>query len=746
MPCLRVVFCGVAFFSFVGIPSPPVLGKPVSDALIIRQNEQCGTAQACFESRNLSDVVARFSGSVWAARARFLIGTQLIENGDSAGRSSLEHLPDKLPLVADYVQWYLAKSFFIDNNFQKAALAYQSIGQRFPDSLLVHQAQYFEGVSWFRFGDCESAEKPLTVVFVGRPGAKVAEAGLRPASGFYLADCYLKRGNRADAAKILWHVWTDMPHLLREADTLHALTAFGDFDISSEYATAEQLWRRAIVFFDAGEYSKAVDAFATYRHVVEAHHHVYAVDGQIKLGIALMKTRRLNEARTVFENVIHQAPSDVTPEVYLWLARTYLRLGSGEGLELLSQQMTTLSLPPSIHVSILYFLGLWHEDQQSVGKARGAYQRAMDVVVDDYAGVWTHGVLWQLAWTYFRGGDYIQAIQVFDRMIQNPTGNNAQRSLYWKAIALERLGKAQDSRVAFLDVCEDFPHGYYCQNTCLHLGMPPSGKMRLPESRVVAMTDPSLDRVKEMILLGLTDDAMTILHTVWEEDTPAPQEFLAIGQQLKANGDTYQSLRLMKQQFGNVIRGGHISVPSWFWELVYPETYMSMILDAIAEDQASSKIDPYVIAALIREESAFDMNARSEAGAVGLMQIIPQTGYQIARFRHMNLFDSSMLFDPYLNIQFGVWYFRSLLRQFDGNLISSIAGYNAGPVVVERWRKEAEEMLWDREDHVSHEEEFIETIPYEETRNYVKRVLQTYREYHRVIGTDCRLRFLDKQC
>ncbi len=128
------------------------------------------------------------------------------------------------------------------------------------------------------------------------------------------------------------------------------------------------------------------------------------------------------------------------------------------------------------------------------------------------------------------------------------------------------------------------------------------------------------------------------------------------------------------------------------------------------------------------------------------MQLIPQTAHQIARSREMAPFDPSMLLDPHLNIRFGVSYFRSLLKRFDGNLVSSIAGYNAGPVAVVRWRDEVADMSWDGGGHVSDEEKFVESIPYKETRNYVKRVLQTYREYHRVNGTDCRVSFLDKQC
>ena len=742
---VRAVFCSVTLVSFFGILSSPALGESPSAIMTFDHTQQCATARACFESHDLRVVVSRFPDSVWASRARFLIGTQLIENGDPAGRSLLAHLADKLSLVADYVQWFLAKSFFIEDNFKQAALAYRLINQRFPESLLAHRARYFEGFSWYRFEDCDAAEKPLMKVFVGHSDHMDVDLSLRPVSGLHLADCYLKRGRTGDAADVLWRVWTDMPHLLRKADTQAALVAFESLKISSEHATTEQLWRRAGAFFHAGQYSKAVDAFTVYLRVATAQSHVHSVDGQVKLGISLVKIRRVDEARRILENAVQQFSSDVGSEAYLWLMRTYLRLGDGEELQALSHKVATLPLPPSTNVATLYFLGLWQEDQQSVLEARRTYQYAMEIAVDEHADEWTYSVLWQLGWIYFRTGDYVEAVQVFDRIIANPSGSGFQRALYWKAIALEYLGKAEDSHVVLLALCEDFPHGYYCQNTRRYLAISRSGEKRSLWFGSIVAANRSLDRVQEMIFLGLISDAMTILQTALGDDVLESGQYLAVSQHLQAVGATHQSLRLMKQRFADVIHGGDDGVPSLFWDLAYPKMYMPVIRDAIAEDSINP-LDPYLVTALIREESAFDASARSKAGALGLMQLIPQTAHQIAISREVKLFNSNRLLDPHLNIRFGVSYFRSLLKQFDGNLVFSIAGYNAGPAAVARWKDKVAEMLWNAGERVSDEEKFIESIPYKETRNYVKRVLQVYREYHRVNETDCRVSALDKQC
>jgi soluble lytic murein transglycosylase len=144
--------------------------------------------------------------------------------------------------------------------------------------------------------------------------------------------------------------------------------------------------------------------------------------------------------------------------------------------------------------------------------------------------------------------------------------------------------------------------------------------------------------------------------------------------------------------------------------------------------------DPFVVAAVMREESAFDPKAVSTAGAVGLMQLMPFTGQWVAERLGREAPDPQQLFNPDVNIQLGSWYLGHLARQFNSNLILTIASYNAGPEVVARWA-EARPPLADAPD------EFIESIPFSETRSFTKRVLRSYTEYLRLAGLDPAQRF-----
>ena len=141
--------------------------------------------------------------------------------------------------------------------------------------------------------------------------------------------------------------------------------------------------------------------------------------------------------------------------------------------------------------------------------------------------------------------------------------------------------------------------------------------------------------------------------------------------------------------------------------------------------QGAKGVDPYLIAAIIREESQYDVKAVSRVGAIGLMQVMPATANNVAQRVGLPALGREDLFDQETNIRIGVRYVEQLLEQFSGNLVYTIASYNAGPLAVGGWIAQHRGQSQD---------EFVELIPYQETRQYVKRVLRSYREYVRLGG------------
>lgn len=155
-----------------------------------------------------------------------------------------------------------------------------------------------------------------------------------------------------------------------------------------------------------------------------------------------------------------------------------------------------------------------------------------------------------------------------------------------------------------------------------------------------------------------------------------------------------------------------------FWRLIYPLKYEEIIRNCSREHD----LDPYLVSAMIFVESKFIPRAVSHKGAMGLMQIMPETGMWIAEQLQYSNFEKDLLFNPEVNIQFGTWYLNNLIQEFGNYPVIVLAAYNAGRGNVKIWLKEE----WDGI-HQS-----FENLPYEETREYVKQILTVYSHYKRL--------------
>ena len=145
--------------------------------------------------------------------------------------------------------------------------------------------------------------------------------------------------------------------------------------------------------------------------------------------------------------------------------------------------------------------------------------------------------------------------------------------------------------------------------------------------------------------------------------------------------------------------------------------------DLIRQKAQDRELDPYLVVALIRQESLFDARARSPAAALGLMQLIPATAARVAVRLGLPAPSQERLFDPEINLTLGTQYLKELLERYSNNWQKALAAYNAGEAAVDRWEREigADDI-----------EEFVEQIPYVETRGYVKLVLRNHRIYKRL--------------
>ena len=197
-----------------------------------------------------------------------------------------------------------------------------------------------------------------------------------------------------------------------------------------------------------------------------------------------------------------------------------------------------------------------------------------------------------------------------------------------------------------------------------------------------------------------------------------PDVLMALSLMLNEVGAHHHALRLARARFRDRLERTGGSVAAGLWSAAYPTGLIPTI-----KMQGVEGVDPYLVAAIIREESQYDWRAVSRVGAIGLMQVMPATANAVAQQHRLPPVVREDLFDQESNIRIGTRYVGQLLNQFSGNVIYTIASYNAGPIVVGNWIGLH---------RARSQDEFVELIPYQETRQYVKRVLRSYKEYLRL--------------
>jgi len=183
-----------------------------------------------------------------------------------------------------------------------------------------------------------------------------------------------------------------------------------------------------------------------------------------------------------------------------------------------------------------------------------------------------------------------------------------------------------------------------------------------------------------------------------------------------------QGIRYIKRYAPDYLSLSLDTAPDKFWRLAFPLPYRKQLEDFCRP----LSLDPFLVAALIRQESEFNPKAVSRANARGLTQVMPTTGKQLSRKLGIRGYRTNMLFSPDTNLKIGTYYLKVLSDELEGKLEAALASYNAGKSRVVTWLGSGS----------YHEPaEFVESIPFKETRNYVESVLRNAEVYRRLYGT-----------
>ena len=199
----------------------------------------------------------------------------------------------------------------------------------------------------------------------------------------------------------------------------------------------------------------------------------------------------------------------------------------------------------------------------------------------------------------------------------------------------------------------------------------------------------------------------------------APPEMARVYQ----DGGRYdRAIEIMKRSTPNYFAVDIPDLPRPYWEALFPKAYWS----DLRKYSVANGLDPYLVASLIRQESEFNALALSRVSAVGLMQLMPKTGKTVAKQVKLKGYNNGQLFTPAINLQLGTHYFKEMVNKYNGQFEYALAAYNAGTDRVGDWLGQG---------HYRDAQEFVESIPFTETREYVQAILRNANVYRKLYGT-----------
>jgi soluble lytic murein transglycosylase len=345
---------------------------------------------------------------------------------------------------------------------------------------------------------------------------------------------------------------------------------------------------------------------------------------------------------------------------------------------------------------------------------------------------------WKIGWFAYKHDRFADVTSTFEAAaVASPRANYRPSWLYWAARAHDQLGNESAGTALYRVVASDYLNSYYGRLASTLLserGEPPvpptvviEAANAAPSAPDPATAVPNAEVIRALASVELYDQALQEAEyagRAWGESsalqaTRAWLRYQRAGQPQAAAhfADLRGAITTMRRAYPQFMAAGGEQLPPHVLQVIFPLEYWPLI----KKYSDAHDLDPYLITALVAQESTFTVDVRSSANAVGLMQLIPGTARRYAAKLGIR-YSNSVRTQAETNIRLGMRYFKDLMNRFGGAHFA-LASYNAGEGRIARWIRERPGFAQD---------EFIDDIPYLETQNYVKRILGTAEDYRRL--------------
>jgi soluble lytic murein transglycosylase len=691
--------------------------QPSVEQRLAALSRQLNQAPAASVRQQLAQFASAQADSPYGARAALVLGYDDFKQKRFPEARAWLAKAAADPLLGDYALYWMAMTDRAMEANAAALAGFQQYRQRFPDGVMT-----------------DSAVEEL---------ARAALAVGRPQEALAALEAYEKTRNRA-ALVLLRAEAHEQDSVAKAEPPLAAATAYLD----------------VIYRFPLGDEAKiAAGRIPALKTALGEQFPGVPMGTQITRAEALNEAARWSELRDAYRELLPKLSGAARERAQLRIARADAALGAGPA-ELSSLQLND----PDLDSERLFLLAQEHRSKNLEGAMLAAIEQAAEKYPQSFSTAdalfaagnyfWTKLdrqraseyyrrvvraapsspnaaiAQWRVLWTAYLAREEVR--DRFEQFLrQYPNSPYVPDALYWLGRANERADNVPHARSFYLAAAQRFPQTYFgsqAANRLLEIGSEPVNPAEflslVPAAAPLAPLDKSVPpaangrwtRAQALRSIAFDASAELELRAAFDQ-TPSPGLLLAIAEAAADAGRFPVGIVAGRQLLPRLDARQFDEVPLELWRAVYPLPYRA----ALEREADRYKLDPALVAGLIRQESAFAADAVSSRGAIGLMQIWPPTAPGLARSLRL-AYSRASLFDPEYNLQLGTSYLATLLKAYDRPEFA-LAAYNAGESRVKEWTtgQNYEELP-----------EFVESIPFTETRDYVQIVLRNAGLYRRI--------------
>ena len=660
------------------------------------------------------------AGTEPGALAWFAIGyAHYLDGHYPLAITALQKAQPQIGELGDYVAFFIGNSYVLSNNAEESLAYLREFGTRFPDSLYSHDAT----IAYAR-----------ALLALNRPNdaIKLLEAHRSPASAeteYYLGKAYIQSGQGRTGGDVLQRVYYEY------ATSYVADQAFADLGRLPERnalapVTYSEHLHRADALYKARRYGPAINE---YQYVVDFAPPGQQSEGLIQLANSYVKDGNTAKAREALARIPDDG-SEASAEK--WYQQAELARGANDDASLsniLEHMRASTPKSPWLE-SALLTAGNMYLLRKDYDRALDYYRELHERFPAGNKAAYAH---WKCAWLTYRQNRPDQAKKYFEEQVEfYPGTNEVPNAMYWRGRMAEDDREFGLARAYYTKLSERYRNYYYgvlARRRLMTLPAAPAVTVAAlqkvtslaaldPVSQITSPPEDDLHYARAKLLenAGATDLAVRELQA--GSSTGPSWEMLEIAKIYTSGGDYYRALQALKRAISGVFAMDVSALPMQYWQGLFPRPWW----DALRSYSQENVLDPYLVASLIRQESEFNPNAISHSNAYGLMQLLPRTGKGEAKKTGLAHYNTDKLLDPTTNIELGTHYFRAMVDEFGGQVEYALAAYNAGADRVADWRSSG---------NYRDVEEFVESIPFTETREYVQAIVRNAELYKKVYGT-----------